>query len=207
MSELNFVFGLGFVVSVIFAFFLGEHPEVRTASRDLTSQQSLSIVPDGARSAPDHRAGQVQMVTNDAAIEILKSYEGLATEAYPEAGAWLIGYGHKGEEINEGMTISPRTAERYLRKDLKAREDFVRSVVEVSLNENEFSALVILSYNIGYGAFRNSTVLRELNEGDRQAAAEAFLIWNKVKRGGKLMESPRLTRRRGAERDLFLAAR
>mgnify|MGYP000486278372 CR=1 FL=1 len=146
-------------------------------------------------------------VTNDAAIDILKSYEGLALEAYPEADYWLIGYGHKGRQVHQGMTITALTAGRYLRQDLRSHEDYIRSVVLVPLNENEFSALVILNYNIGNGAFRNSTVLRLLNEGDRKATADAFLMWNKIKRNGKLSVSTPLTARREAERDLFLASR
>jgi len=105
------------------------------------------------------------------------------------------------------MTITALTAGRYLRQDLRSQEAYIRSVVLVPLIENEFSALVILNYNIGNGAFRNSTVLRLLNEGDRKATADAFLMWNKIKRNGKLSVSTPLTARREAERDLFLASR
>lgn len=209
MSELNFVFGFGFLASVAFFFFLGEHPEIRATHHDRPALQiSLSdtqaAFEDSDRATIDP-SSHTHLTTNAAAINILKSYEGLSLDAYPEADYWLIGYGFKNPSIHAGMSISPQTAERYLRKDLTAREDFVRSVVRVPLNENQFSALVTLSYNIGNGAFKNSTVLRLLNEGDRQAAADAFMMWNKVKRDGNLMQSAHLTARREAERDLFLA--
>ncbi len=204
MSELNFVFALGFLVSVVFAFYLGEHPELRADGRAATHQ---TIQPQTNTEASLITASVKHYVTNDAAIDILKSYEGLALEAYPEADYWLIGYGHKGKQVRQGMTITALTAERYLRQDLRSHEDYIRSVVHVPLNENEFSALVILSYNIGNGAFRNSTVLRLLNAGDRKAAADAFLMWNKIKRNGKLSVSAPLAGRRKAERDLFLGNR
>lgn len=209
MSELNFVFGFGFLASVAFFFYLGEHPEIRAASFDRPALQASlgttdTSIENTAEAAFDASA-HAHLSTNKAAINILKSYEGLSLDAYPEADYWLIGYGYKNPSIHAGMSISPKTAERYLRDDLKVREDFMRSVVKVRVNENEFSALVALSYNIGTGSFRNSTVLRLLNEGDRHAAADAFMMWNKVKRDGELMESTQLTARREAERDLFLA--
>lgn len=206
MSELNFVFALGFLISVAFAFYLGEHPELRADERADAHQTIQPQTNTEAKTSPV-AASMKHYVTNDAAIDILKSYEGLALDAYPEADYWLIGYGHKGRQVHRGMTITALTAERYLRQDLRSHEDYIRSVVLVPLNENEFSALVILSYNIGNGAFRNSTVLRLLNVGDRKAAADAFLMWNKVKRNGKLSVSARLTDRRKAERDLFLGNR
>lgn len=211
MSELNLVFGLGFLASVAFFFFLGEHPEIRAPHQDRPMLQAslgitdLSTSPEDPAQVTIDASSHSHLETNIAAINILKSYEGLSLDAYPEADYWLIGYGYKNPSIRAGMSISPKTAERYLRNDLKARENFVRSVVKVRVNENEFSALVALSYNIGNGAFRNSTVLRLLNEGDHVAAAEAFMMWNKVKRDGNLTESAQLTARREAERDLFLA--
>lgn len=204
MSELNFVFALGFLVSVAFAFYLGEHPELRADGRAAAFQ---TIQPQTNAEASLTVPSMKYYVTNDAAIDILKSHEGLALDAYPEADYWLIGYGHKGRQVRQGMTITALTAQRYLREDLRSHEDYIRSVVLVPLNENEFSALVILSYNIGNGAFRNSTVLRLLNEDDRKAAADAFLMWNKVKRNGKLTVSTQLTGRREAEKDLFLKIR
>lgn len=204
MSELNFVFGLGLVVSFIFAFYLGEHPELHPANRSNAAQVAALDRQDAGGSASAGLTSETRRTTNNAAIEILKTYEGLALQAYPEADYWLIGYGHKGDKVHSGMSITPQKAERLLRKDLKSREDFVHSVVRVPINDNEFSALVILSYNIGNGAFRNSTVLRELNAGNRRSAADAFLMWNKVKRSGELAESSQLTKRRKAERALFL---
>ena len=69
----------------------------------------------------------------------------------------------------------------------------------VPLTQNQFDALVSLTYNIGSGAFNNSTLLK-LNKGDYQGAADQFLVWNKA--DGKVMKG--LVRRREAERALFL---
>jgi len=64
--------------------------------------------------------------------------------------------------------------------------------------------MVSLCYNIGAGAFAGSTVLREHCAGAYQAAADAFLMWNKATIDGVLKEVAGLTRRRQAERTLYL---
>lgn len=141
--------------------------------------------------------------TNDAGIQIIKDYEGLRLEAYPGEGGWLIGYGHlKG--VQKGQTITEAEAEALLREDLVLYENEVKAAVTIPINENEFSALVSLTYNIGPSALWSSTTLEELNAGNRQAAADAFLIWNKIRQDGQLVQSMSLTERREAERDLFL---
>jgi len=84
VSELNFVFALGFLVSVAFAFYVGEHPELRADGRagaHQTIQPQTNAGAEASLTAPSMK----HHVTNDAAIDILKSYEGLALEAYPEA--------------------------------------------------------------------------------------------------------------------------
>ena len=68
--------------------------------------------------------------------------------------------------------------------------------MKVELNQNEFDALVSLVFNIGTGAFNNSTVLRKLNEGKRREAADAIRMWIKGGAG--------LKNRRKRERKLFL---
>ncbi len=126
----------------------------------------------------------------------MEAYEG-------PSGKWLIGYGHGGD-VEPGTTITRARAEALLRADVGAVEGVIKSVVVVPINVAEFSAMVDLAYNIGTGNFRDSTVLRKLNEGDRQAAADGFLLWTKVRRNGELVESAQLVERRSEDRALFL---
>jgi lysozyme len=60
--------------------------------------------------------------------------------------------------------------------------------------------MVLLAFNIGLSNFVNSKVLREHNAGNHQAAADAFLMWDKA--GGRVFDG--LSRRRQSERDLYL---
>ena len=89
-----------------------------------------------------------------------------------------------------------------MREDIKVAEKAVSEYTDVDLSQNEFDALVSFTFNLGGGAFRRSTLLRKLNEGDRAEAADQLLRWNRA--GGKVLRG--LTRRREAERTMFLGA-
>ncbi len=145
------------------------------------------------------------MRISDSGLGLLKLFEGLELESYQDiAGIWTIGYGHAGTDVKPDMHISEREAEALLRRDLKSREGTVDRLVRVPLNQNEFDALVSLVYNIGSSAFGRSTALRRLNKGDRIGAANAIAWFNKATVGGVLREVLGLSRRRAAEKALFV---
>ena len=132
--------------------------------------------------------------------ELIKSFEGLELEAYLcPADVWTIGYGHTGD-VKEGDTITKAEADELLDKDLEKFRSGVNRCVKVPLNENQFGALVSFAYNVGIGSLQSSTLLKLLNAGDYDAAADQFPRWNKS--GGKVLTG--LTRRREAERAVFL---
>lgn len=141
---------------------------------------------------------------NDAGLTLVKSFEGLELTAYQDSvGVWTIGYGHTAAagppEVYAGQRISEAEAENILRRDLNLFEDGVRDLVTVPLNSNQFSALVVFSFNVGLGAFESSTLRRKLNAGDYEGASNEFPRW--VKAGGQTLAG--LVRRRDAERALF----
>lgn len=137
---------------------------------------------------------------NASGLRILKTLEGLRLEAYLDAvGIWTIGYGTTSGVV-PGMQISPAQAEEFLKKDLAIFEAAIANVVKVPLTDDQFSALVSFVYNIGETYFTGSTLLQLLNQKDYRGAADQLLRWNK----GDGQELPGLTRRRQAERALFL---
>jgi lysozyme len=150
--------------------------------------------------ASGERKAASEWTTNEAALQIIKKSEGLRLKAYNNGGQWLIGYGHS-KGVTEGMTLTEAQADAFLREDARVCEASVARVVTVPVTRNEFSAMVSLCYNVGYGNFEKSSVVRLLNAGDRAGAAEAFLLW--VKAGGQVV--PHLVDRRNAERALFLS--
>ena len=138
---------------------------------------------------------------NGEGFKLLTTFEGCELTAYDDGGGvWTIGYGHTGDAVFPGLTISQTQAEELLRLDLEKFESFVEDAVEVQINDNQFSALVCLCFNVGPVAFGDSTLLRLLNQGNYQGAANQFPVWNKVNGEPWLG----LTRRRLAERSLFL---
>lgn len=136
-------------------------------------------------------------------LALIKSFEGKRLVSYDDGvGVWTVGYGTtriNGVKVQKGLTITDAQAELYLKSDLETFENVVNKVVTIEVNQNQFDALVSLTYNIGATAFTNSTLLRKLNSGDFKGASEQFLVWNKG--GGKVMTG--LVRRREAEKELF----
>ena len=131
--------------------------------------------------------------------KLLKFFEGCKLTAYQDSvGVWTIGYGHtKG--VYAGMTITQEEAEQMLLTELEEYEGYVEKYVTVPLTQNQFDALVVWVYNLGPTNFRNSTLLKELNAGNYNAAGQEITRWNKA--GGKVLAG--LVKRREAEAQLF----
>lgn len=138
---------------------------------------------------------------NTEGVRLIKYFESLRLESYEDSvGVWTIGWGHTNKEkIVEGIKITQDEADAYLQNDLKKFEDGVNQLVTVPLNENQFSALVSFSFNLGLGNLKNSTLLKYLNEGDSFNASKEFVKWSKA--GGKRLGG--LVKRRLSERNLF----
>lgn len=154
--------------------------------------------------APDSLLPQnAWLAINAPGLDIIRRSEGLRLKSYYLAGQWLIGYGH-ASTAKQGMTITVDEADLLLLTDVRRAEEGVRKLVRVPLNENEFSALVSLAYNMGVGAFRKTEVLRRINAGDRAGAADAFRYLVGADIGGERVVLAALKRRREAERALFL---
>lgn len=135
------------------------------------------------------------------AATLVASFEGDVLKAYQDGNrVWTIGYGHTGQDVHPGLVWTEDQAIAALRTNLLTSENDIERTVLVPVNQNEFDALTSFDYNIGVGHLRSSTTLRLLNEGNRQGASDAMLLWDKV--DGKV--SPGLLRRRTAERALFL---
>ncbi len=144
---------------------------------------------------------------NKAGIDLIKSFEGLFLKPYldpikiPTIGFGTIQYPNGKKVTMQDPAITEAQAEEYLQHEVNQKSAAVEKMVKVPLNDNEFAALASFSYNVGSGALQGSTLLKLLNAGsDRSAVADQFLRWNKA--GGQ--ELPGLTRRRQAERSLFL---
>ncbi len=140
------------------------------------------------------------MKTSDHGVRFIQRFEGLRLGAYQcSAGVWTIGYGHT-LGVKRGDAITEAQADALLREDLEPCERAVNDLVTVQLSQGAFDSLVSFVFNLGRGAFSSSTLLKLLNKGDYQGAADQFEKWCRA--GGRVL--PGLLKRRHAEAAMFL---
>lgn len=139
------------------------------------------------------------MKTSSKGVQFIQHEEGCRLTAYQDTkGIWTIGTGHTGPEVHKGMRITQDQANHLLAVDLVEAEYAVNKVIDEKTTQQQFDALVSLTFNIGNGAFASSTVAREHKADNYKAAANAFLLW---KRAGS---NPRaLLPRRKREKDIY----
>lgn len=131
---------------------------------------------------------------------MIKDHEGLRLKAYADpVGVWTIAWGHT-RRVYPGQTITKEQAEALLRDDLADAEACVHRNVTVSLTQGQFDALVSFVFNLGCGALRRSSLLRHLNAGEYEKAAQQFPRWKHA--GGQVLRG--LVRRREDERQMFV---
>ena len=140
------------------------------------------------------------MNINAEGLQLIKDSEGLRLKAYDDGvGVPTIGWGHT-DGVKWSHTITEDQAHAFLVEDLKWAEEAVEDLVKVSITENQFSAMVSFTFNVGATAFKNSTMLRKLNAGDYAGAARQFTRWVFAKH--KKLKG--LVIRREKEKALFL---
>lgn len=144
------------------------------------------------------------MKVSNKGLELIKEFEGFSSVAYLcSAKKATIGYGNTfwedGTPVKIGDQISKERAETLLKHVVDNFSVAVEVDIKIEVTQNQFDALVSLAYNIGLGAFKNSTLLRQLNRGNFVGASQEFLRWDKS--NGKPLLG--LTRRREREKLLF----
>lgn len=138
-------------------------------------------------------------------LALIKEFEGLHLTAYQdEVGVWTIGWGITnadkavtGTTIKKGLKITREKAEKWLRDTLNERyaPKVNKYNDKYNWNQNEFDAMVSFVFNIG-------SIDQLTNNGRRSKSVISNKMLQYNKAGGKVYAG--LTRRRKAERDLFL---
>lgn len=145
------------------------------------------------------------MKTSPNGMREIKLHEGVRNTAYKDVvGIWTIGVGHTAAAGPptpiKGMTITDAEVNEILARDLVKFEKAVGKAVKVPVNQNQYDALVSWTFNIGEGAMAKSTLIKKLNKGDYQGAADQFDVW--INAGGQPVQG--LINRRKKEKALFL---
>lgn len=162
------------------------------------------------------------MRLSPAGVALLEHYEGCVLYPYDDAdptwprrrlkkgapcrGNPTIGIGHVilPHEDDLWRDIARQEAEALLRKDLAPRESDVNRHVLVDLNEHQFDALVIFTYNVGVGAFSTSSLLKAVNQRRFADCPPLFALFNKWTVDGVKKVNPGLVIRRAKEAALFM---
>lgn len=130
-------------------------------------------------------------------LELIKKYEGCRLKAYKcPAGVWTIGYGHTAG-VKAGQAITQEQAEQYLKADMVKYEGYVKKYVTLTLNQNQFDALVSFTYNCGPGNLQ-----KLIQNRNHAQIANALPLYNKG--AGKVLTG--LVKRRAEEKALFLSS-
>lgn len=120
------------------------------------------------------------MQISSTGLDLIEQSEGFRSSVYDDiAGLATIGYGHRvlpGESFPGPITEAQ--AEALLQADVATAEQAVNRLVTVPLTQEQFDALVDFVFNLGPGNFASSTLLKDLNAGQMDAAAQQILIWD-----------------------------
>ena len=153
------------------------------------------------------------MKASSKATDLIKEFEGFSDKAYIcPAGKITIGYGStmaRGKPIVLGQMCTEEEACEFLMEEIDRIIMPIMSKIlpESKVNQNQLDAIISLCYNIGMGNFKTSTLLKKVVASEYLAASDEFLKWDKYTnpKTGKKEPLAGLTRRRKAERELFLS--
>lgn len=183
----------------------------RAALEDLVERSKVSTPQSAASGGSTGIPGNIP----PQALDIIKHFESCLQPmgdgtytSYADPGyGWslpTIGWGavayEDGSKVKKGDVISQSRADELLLWEVRQKMDGVKSLVHVPINDNQLSSLTSFSYNVGLGALKDSTLLKKLNAGDYESAADHFMDW--VKSNGQTLRG--LVRRRQSEKNLFL---
>ena len=141
---------------------------------------------------------------NEAGLNLIKKWEGFRGEVYKDSvGTLTIGYGHT-KNVKPGDTITEPEALELLEEEVAGFAASVEKYVitrSIPLNDNQFAALVSLTYNIGARwMIRQYGLYKLLLNLEYENAAGRILAYHYA--GGKPLQG--LKNRRREERELFL---
>ncbi|WP_175651689.1 lysozyme [Pseudomonas sp. Marseille-P9899] len=133
-------------------------------------------------------------------LDLLKRRTGLTLNARQDAaGLWFIGYAHYGD-VHEGMTITQDEAEAKLEHEIGRYETQLAGMLQVPVSQGQWDALLLLVFDYGSIRIRSSILIRHVNAGAIDQAADEFRKWVQVR--GR--PDTQMMRRRAIEREMFL---
>ena len=82
-----------------------------------------------------------------------------------------------GKPVQPGDRITPPAAINLAVRDITAKEAEIKDCVTAPMHQYEYDAFVSFAYNVGTGAFCDSTLVKKLNGLDYAGACAEILRW------------------------------
>ncbi|KAK3321887.1 lysozyme-like domain-containing protein [Apodospora peruviana] len=143
--------------------------------------------------------------SNQATVDLIAEFEGFRANVYTDpTGNPTVGYGHLCTksgctEVKYPIPLSKANGKKLLADDMKPKEKCLTEMTndKVTLNANQYGALVSWTFNMGCGAAKGSSLIKRLNNGEspNKVISEELPKW--VHGNGEVL--PGLVRRRNAE--------
>lgn len=131
-------------------------------------------------------------------VPLVARYEGTVQRTYRDPiGIITACTGHTGPALRMGQTFTRQQCEAMLYQDLAQHANALGCITQ-PLTDGQRAAFLSFAFNVGEGAFCQSTLVRKANAGDLQGACAELSRWTYA--GGKQL--PGLVQRRAAERQL-----
>ena len=152
---------------------------------------------------------QIELRTTERMIALLKSKEGFRATAYWDYSQYSIGYGSACTKDEYPNGITEAQADILLREMLQGFEKKLDKFLQenyITLRDNQYDALISLTYNIGSGWMKESALATLLKNGtySNNELASAIGIWCHVKSNGVTSIHDGLVARRISEINVFL---
>ena len=152
---------------------------------------------------------QIKLRTTEQMIALLKSKEGFRATAYWDYSQYSIGYGSACTKDEYPNGITEAQADILLREMLQGFEKKLDKFLQenyITLRDNQYDAMISLTYNIGSGWMKESALATLLKNGtySNNELASAIGIWCHVKSNGVTSIHDGLVARRISEINVFL---
>jgi lysozyme len=146
-------------------------------------------------------------------ITLICSFEGYSSKAYkcpagiPTIGFCTIKYPN-GTPVKMGDTCTNAQALLWLEFEVNEKSAYLNQIIghaNLELNQNEYDAIVSITYNCGSGILKEGRTFGDaIRSKNKQKIADSFLPYCKITKFGIKVTSKGLLNRREAERKLFL---
>lgn len=112
-----------------------------------------------------------------AGVKLIAPSEGLVLHPYiDDVGVKTLCYGQTGIKIKDKIYTEDECA-ILLAEEIITIEEKITPLIKVKLNSYQKAAMIDFTYNKGFEAFKNSTMLGKLNAGNTRGACEELTKW------------------------------